>query len=209
MYPIPNAFAYVVKKSEQKLKEISSIELSSILRTVETVLRKSEVINVILYGKEILSRTFSPDLFKDLNLTLRWKGWFRNREVKLDESLFYDSEMRNVMESLIIQKAGYFPSESNYIFLPYGKKPLKQDDSFCMMVGTRVTLVWNGVAISDNKVKRILSLGFTYVLDIISKAQLIHSIALDVNCYEFQISVIGVKKQYVNIEIRSNLPYTL
>lgn len=114
---------------------------------------------------------FTNDLIERVDLLIKRSGLFKVKLVEFDETLAYDNVQRSKFRNIITNQGGYLDDVSNYFELP--NAILQVGSSAITLRNSRVTLYWRGIELDEIQKKRIITLGFTYLLDIIKESELV------------------------------------
>lgn len=148
---------------------------------------------------------YSEEFLLNLNLSLTYKNVLMVTSFKeFDETLSYSSEAKEKAKQLILNRGAYFHEDSNY-FDVMDEKHISKGTSISMLRNSRVTLFWRNVELSDNQKKRILSLGLSYMIGIISYAELYYCIQRTLQKGSYNISVRTVPKTFVLIGVEREI----
>lgn len=130
---------------------------------------------------------YTSDLLDLIDLTIRKSGMLDYKLIVFDKRLAYDEKERKKFYDIITKKDGYLDNNKNYFELP---KEILQVGSNAMCIrNSRVLLRWRNIQLTDVQKRRILSLGFAYLLGIISQADLIFWIreTIPLNIHEVNV----------------------
>lgn len=148
---------------------------------------------------------YSEEFLLNLNLSLTYKNVLMITSFKeFDETLSYSSEAKEKAKQLILNRGAYFHEDSNY-FDVIDEKHISKGTNISMLRNSRVTLFWRNVELSDSQKKRILSLGLSYMIGIISYAELYYCIQRTLQNGSYNISVRTVPKTFVLIGVEREI----
>lgn len=148
---------------------------------------------------------YSDEFLLNLNLSLTYKNVLMVTSFKeFDETLSYSFEAKEKAKQLILNRGAYFHEDSNY-FDVIDEKHISKGTNITMLRNSRVTLFWRNVELSDSQKKRILSLGLSYMIGIISYAELYYCIQKTLQKGSYNISVRTVPKTFVLIGVEREI----
>lgn len=162
--------------------------------------------NEILPGFNINVETidvvkFSSELLQNLNLLLnyRTKVYIVRNTYKFDETLSYNENQKKKFKRLVTEQDGYLENESNYFTVK--KEFLSRNTKTVTLRNSRVILFWRKLELKDNEVKRILSLGLSFLIGSITLAELYFYVRRIVPKGIYEVSIRYKKNSYVLIGI--------
>lgn len=148
---------------------------------------------------------YSNEFLLNLNLSLTYKNVLMITSFKeFDETLSYSYEAKEKAKQLILNRGAYFHDDSNY-FDVVDKENVSEGTNISLIRNSRVTLFWRNVELSDNQKKRILSLGLSYMIGVISYAELYYCIQRALPKGSYNISVRTVPKTFVLIGVEKEV----
>lgn len=143
--------------------------------------------------------TNSKFLIDKLNLMLEYNSLFGKKEYLFDEKLLYDKDFFR-WRKLIFDKDAYLKDDSNYYKLD--ESMLREENSSATILrNSRVLLYWKGLELDKTVVKRILTLGLSYIIGHISKAELLFKIRNNLPMGMYEVTVKGDRYKFIIITI--------
>lgn len=184
------------------VKEMSESEEINLLDLSRFTFQNNKYPNLPEFNLKFEDRDvveFSSQLLLNLDLTVNIDGLLRDRSVKFDQKISYATKEANRFKNLIYNKNGYLNEESNFFELD--KKDLIENSNSVILRNSRIVLFWRGLNLSNIDVKKIISLGLTFMLDLISEAELYYKIRSIIPKGIYEISVKHERNSYVIIGI--------
>lgn len=130
---------------------------------------------------------FSSDLLLNLDLKIFYKIFGTYKKIEnFEDSITYDKELGNKFRSLVLRKKGFLEEESNY--LKVSENFIREESNVTTLRNSRVILFWRGLYLKDIDIKRILTLGLSYLIGVISKAELINEISFIIPKGAYEVS---------------------
>lgn len=143
---------------------------------------------------------FLVDLIANLDLTVSFSGLFGQESiVKFDETLVSSLEQKKRLRNLVINKGGYLENEKNYFVLD--KQYLTKYTSLVMTRNFRVFVFWRRVEIEYVSIQRIITLGFSFLIGAITRAELVFYVKENLPKGIFEVSVVYEKRKFVRIGV--------
>jgi hypothetical protein len=133
----------------------------------------------------------------DLNLVYKKKLVKTQSKIKFDETLGYDEDSLNKFRQLLLYQEAYFSSDLNVF------KPLSEHFAAATN-NARVMILWRDINLTEENIKRILTLGISLLCNFISKAEFlvaIRNIKSIVSTVEVHLEY--KERRYIIIKIRS------
>jgi hypothetical protein len=167
----------------------------------------SKISKIIVPGRnfnldEVRLAKFSSELIDTLTLSLRVERLLGiNSLVYFDETVSYDKNEKTRFKNLVLKRSGYLENEDNYIAI--SEDLMSANSKATTLRNSRVTLLWRGFDLNDVNVKRIISLGLTFLLEGITKAELIFEIKKLIPKGIFEVSVKNRLNTYVLISVEA------
>lgn len=145
---------------------------------------------------------FSSELVMNLDLQLTSSRILGGEKTTIfSNDLTFNEGQKKVFKSLVLNRKGYLSEESNYFQV--GDKYISEDAHATTLRNTRVILYWHSTAnLSDIQVKRILTLGLTFLIGEISRAELIVEIQKELPNGKFDLDLKYEKNRFVFISIK-------
>lgn len=191
-------------KNPDLVKEIV-LNSKNILRLSNAVKNGNSYPQFELNVEKLKIVKYSEEFLLNLNLSLTYKNVLMVTSFKeFDETLSYSSEAKEKAKQLILNRGAFFHEDSNY-FDVIDEKHISKGTNISMLRNSRVTLFWRNVELSDNQKKRILSLGLSYMIGIISYAELYYCIQKTLQKGSYNISVRTVPKTFVLIGVEREI----
>jgi hypothetical protein len=144
---------------------------------------------------------FSSDLLYDINLEIKVPKLFGDRSIVFDKSVTYDSQKGKRFRSTIIEKRGYLDEESN--FFNIDREIAGKDANVILLKNSRVILYYRDVDLSIRARKRILTLGMLFLVNQMSKAELLVYIRQELDSGAYEISINNKPNCWVLIGIET------
>lgn len=143
---------------------------------------------------------FTSDLLLNINLDLTFKNVLQITEVKkFDQTLSYDQDSKNLAKKLIVSRGAFFDYDQNYFDVP--NKYITKNTKVRTLRNSRVVLFWRNVELSEYQKKRILTLGLSHLLNVISYAELYYCIQKALPRGQYLITIRPVPNSYVLIGV--------
>jgi hypothetical protein len=185
--------------SHNNLIENIEIELPGLLEHSE--LQLTPGLNFKL--NDVKLAKFTVDYLDTLDLSLKMVNFLGIESiVEFDETISYNDLEKAKFKNFVMKKGGYLNEESNYIRI-HDKRILSESMKASSLRNSRVILFWRGLDLDDVSVKKILSLGLAYLLENLSKAELIFEVRKLVPKGIYEISIDHKYKTYVIIGVES------
>lgn len=140
------------------------------------------------------------DYIKDIKLVLchRSLGAF-SKYISFDENFLYDIDESEKFRNLVMEKKAYLHDDSNFFDIPDAL--MSNSRRATGMKEARVILFWRNCNLSEMKRKWILTLGFLFLTDQISQAELVTSIDKVLPKGTFEVNIRSEPNNYVRIGI--------
>jgi hypothetical protein len=114
-------------------------------------------------------------------------------------TLFRSEKEKLLFHNIITKKEGVLEEESNYFWVD--DNLLSDNGKACTLRNTRVILYWRGINLEDFVVKRILTLGFDFLIMGFTKDELLAKVLQTLPPGTFEIKIKFDRKVYVLITI--------
>lgn len=162
----------------------------------------ASVQGILLNENKLKIVKFKSDLLLNLDLNVKFRNMFNQlRVIKFDEALSFNTNTREELKRIVTKQEGYLSEESNFFSVD---KDLTSDETEVITLrNSRVILYWRDIDLTEFEVKRILTLGFCCLLDIISQAELVFFIREIIQKESFEIRVKQKKNNFVLIGIEA------
>lgn len=142
---------------------------------------------------------FTSDLVYGLKLYVQIKNIIRTRIVAFDKDVTYNENEGLNFRKSIVENRGFIYPDENYFNLK--ENLVSKGTKVTTLINTRVILFWREIELSENTVKRILSLGLLFLIKKISYAELFFEINNLLPNGRFNVSIKSVDNSYVLIGI--------
>jgi hypothetical protein len=190
------------KKNDDKILKSEIVINNNKLNHIKIILDKYKVTSPSLLTdvKRLDVVKFSSELLLNLDLSLKYNDrLFKGKTIRFSETLSYDNDVKLKARVIALDKNGYLFEDSNYFEVE--KIHLDEYTNLTTLRNSRVLLYWREVEISEFVVKRLLTLGLWFLINIITKAELIFYIQQAINNNSYNISIKYVENTYVIIGI--------
>lgn len=147
---------------------------------------------------------YSEQLLGNLDLMITYRnmlGMFT--EKVFDEAIASNPRLKKSFRRKILHGDGYLTDQSNYFDVD--SKFLDEYSKMSTFRNSRVLLIWRGVDLKSSQIKRILTLGLGFLIEAISKAELIFAVKQILPLGDFNVKVMYVRKSYVFIGIEGQV----
>jgi len=143
---------------------------------------------------------FLDELIINLRLDIRARGLFNQwKDYTFDETISYDPESRLKFRDLLVDKEGYFSDVGNYFYLD--NTILDEYTKLATLRNSRVSVYWREISLTDEQIDRIITLGFGWLIDVITKAELVVLINQVIKNSTYEIKALRKPMVYVMIGI--------
>lgn len=142
---------------------------------------------------------FSADLVYGLKLNVQFKTLLGTRSLTFESDVTYNEEEGQKFRRSIIERKGFIYPEENYFNLK--DELVTKGTKVTTLINTRVILFYRSVILSEDTVKRVLSLGLLFLIKKISYAELFFEINKLLPNGIFNVSIKYVDNSYVLIGI--------
>jgi hypothetical protein len=201
--PTVSTFAKIKRIRENEEEIQRNVPKTSILKEFLVAKGKSELdLNLNLDGKEMVK--FVKDLVFGLDLTVKSAGrvGFNDRTRQFAESITYDVKEGNAFRNEIYENKGYLYDEGNYFWVD--DKFTTPNTKVVTLRNSRVILFWRGFDFGELNIKRIISLGFCFLIRTITEAELYNEISKIIPKGDLSVSVKHKRDAYVLIGIEKH-----
>jgi hypothetical protein len=144
---------------------------------------------------------FSSDLLYDINLEIKVPKLFGDKSLEFDPSVTYDPNKGKRFRNTIIEKRGYLDEESN--FFNMDRELAGKDANVILLKNSRVILYYRDVDLSTRVKKRILTLGMLFLVNQMSRAELLVYIRRELGSGVYEISINNKPNCWVLIGIEA------
>lgn len=152
--------------------------------------------------KKISVVKFSNELLMNLNLNFRFNdNLFRKMTKTFDETLSYNNVQKEIMRTIVTRKGAFLFEDSN--FFEVDKVNLSEYTKLTTLRNSRVLLYWRNLELDNEVIKKIITLGLCFLLEIITYAELYFYISQFIERGSYEITIKYVKNSYVLIGIES------
>lgn len=152
---------------------------------------KIEDMDVVLFSGQLIENIVLQVSYSDL------MGFQRTKT--FDETLAYDEIERNKFRKLVIKRDAYLEVDSNYFEI--SKEFLSKGTQSTMLTNSRVVVFWRGLTLTDFQVKRLLTLGLLYLVQGLTKAELIFHIRETIPKGKYEVFIQERKNSFVIIGV--------
>jgi hypothetical protein len=190
-----------------KMKRIREKEEMIAKKEVNTLLSKNFKfkenfglkLNLDLEGKKMAE--FVDELVLGLDLTIQSSGKVRflTKTSKFAHNIAYDTKSGNAFRNEIISNKGYLYSDKNYFFVD--DKYTTDGSKVVTLINSRVILFWRGVDLEKTAIKRILTLGLSYLIKKLTYAELYFNISEIIPNGDFDVSIRSKDNTFVLIGV--------
>lgn len=152
-----------------------------------------------LEGKKMAE--FVDELVLGLDLTIQSSGKMRflTKTCRFAQNIAYDTKSGNAFRNEIISNKGYLYNEKNYFFVD--DKYTTNGSNVVTLINSRVILFWRGVDLDETAVKRILTLGLSYLIKTLTYAELYFNISEIIPNGDFDVSIRSKDNTFVLIGV--------
>lgn len=146
---------------------------------------------------------FKEDLFFKVDLKVNFGLYFKQDKTYSKSELLMDNKLLRQFSNNVVYRKGYLTDEGNYFNV--NPDVLKQEGHLTVLRNSRVFLYWRDVLLKDTDIKRIISLGFLFLLGSIDEARLYERIYKILSSGTFIVNISYQTNRYVSISIEPEL----
>lgn len=180
-------------------QEIMTVKDSTILDEYLTLYKTEPRYNLDTDKMKVVK--FSSDLLRSLQLILNYKilGGLTRKNHEFDITLSFDLDLKEKFKHLVTKQDGYLNEGDNYIDVD--KRLLTENTKVTILNNSRVILFWRGVKLNEYTIRRILTLGLSYLIGALTRAELYYYIRQVIPKGTYQVTVRHRENAFVLIGV--------